>query len=76
MSKVARSSCADIRWACARQGLPAGLFGPGLFTQAFARSIAPGEGWHLPGAPFLLAASMLVAAAALSWWVTRGARTA
>ncbi len=36
----------------------AGLFGPGLFTQAFARSIAPGEGWHLPGAPFLLAAGL------------------
>jgi DHA1 family tetracycline resistance protein-like MFS transporter len=51
----------------------AGLFGPGLFTQAFARSIAPGEGWHLPGAPFILAASMLVAAAALAWWVTRPA---
>lgn len=49
----------------------AGLLGPGLFTQAFARSIAPGEGWGLPGAPFILAASMLIAAAALAWWVTR-----
>jgi MFS transporter, DHA1 family, tetracycline resistance protein len=49
----------------------AGLFGPGLFTQAFARSIAPGEGWHLPGAPFLLAAAMLLAAMGLAWWVTR-----
>ena len=49
----------------------AGLFGPGLFTQAFARSIAPGEGWHLPGAPFLLAAALLLGAAALAWRVTR-----
>jgi MFS transporter, DHA1 family, tetracycline resistance protein len=49
----------------------AGLIGPGLFTQVFARAIAPGEGWHLPGAPFLLAAAMLVAAMALAWWVTR-----
>ena len=49
----------------------AGLFGPGLFTQAFARSIAPGEGWHLPGAPFLLAAALLLAATALAWRVTR-----
>ena len=48
----------------------AGLIGPGLFTQAFARSIAPDDGWHLPGAPFLLAAAMLVAAMALAWWVT------
>jgi DHA1 family tetracycline resistance protein-like MFS transporter len=49
----------------------AGLIGPGLFTQVFARSITPGESWHLPGAPFLLAAFMLVAAAVLAWWVTR-----
>jgi DHA1 family tetracycline resistance protein-like MFS transporter len=49
----------------------AGLLGPGLFTQAFARSIAPGEGFHLPGAPFLLAAALLVGAAALAWRVTR-----
>jgi DHA1 family tetracycline resistance protein-like MFS transporter len=54
----------------------AGLIGPGLFTQTFARSIAPGEGWQLPGAPFLLAAAMLVAAMALAWWVTRPAGTA
>jgi len=52
----------------------AGLLGPGLFTQAFARAITPGEGWHLPGAPFLLAAALLVAAAALAWRVTRGAK--
>ena len=52
----------------------AGLIGPGLFTQAFARAIAPGAGWQLPGAPFLLAAAMLVAAVVLAWWVTRGTK--
>jgi DHA1 family tetracycline resistance protein-like MFS transporter len=52
----------------------AGLLGPGLFTQAFARAITPGGGWHLPGAPFLLAAALLMAAAALAWRVTRGAK--
>src|SRR5215831_13761576 len=52
----------------------AGLLGPGLFTQAFARAITPGGGWHLPGAPFLLAAALLVAAAALAWRVTQGAK--
>ncbi len=52
----------------------AGLLGPGLFTLTFARSIAPGPGWHLPGAPFFLASAMLVAAAALAWRVTRPAR--
>jgi DHA1 family tetracycline resistance protein-like MFS transporter len=48
----------------------AGLFGPALFTQVFAHAIAPGEGWQLAGAPFLLAAAMLVAAMALAWRVT------
>ncbi len=52
----------------------AGLFGPGLFTQAFARAIAPDATWQLPGAPFLLAAGMLMAAMALAWWVTRAAK--
>jgi DHA1 family tetracycline resistance protein-like MFS transporter len=51
----------------------AGLLGPGLFSQTFARSIAPDAAWHLPGAPFLLASAMLVAAATLAWWVTRPA---
>jgi DHA1 family tetracycline resistance protein-like MFS transporter len=51
----------------------AGLIGPGLFSQAFARSIAPDAAWHLPGAPFLLAAAMLAAATALAWRATRPA---
>jgi DHA1 family tetracycline resistance protein-like MFS transporter len=51
----------------------AGLLGPGLFSLTFAWSIAPDAAWHLPGAPFLLAAALLVAATALAWWVTRPA---
>jgi DHA1 family tetracycline resistance protein-like MFS transporter len=43
-----------------------GLIGPGLFTATFAGSI----GW-LPGAPFLLAALLLLAAAGVAWIVTR-----
>jgi DHA1 family tetracycline resistance protein-like MFS transporter len=50
-----------------------GLIGPGLFTQVFAHAIAPDADWRLPGAPFLLAAAMLVAAMALAWRVTRRA---
>jgi MFS transporter, DHA1 family, tetracycline resistance protein len=49
----------------------AGLFGPGLFAQTFAWSIAPAAAWHLPGAPFLLAAALLAAGTALAWRVTR-----
>ena len=58
------------RPAAGRQLQPDGAcrpFGPGLFTQAFARSIAAGAAWQLPGAPFLLAAGMLMAA-----WHWRG----
>lgn len=43
----------------------AGLIGPVLFTQVFAHAIAPDAAWHLPGAPYLLAALLLLAAAML-----------
>jgi DHA1 family tetracycline resistance protein-like MFS transporter len=49
-----------------------GMIGPGLFTQAFAQAIRPGEGLHVPGMPFLLAAAMLLAAGLIAWAVTRG----
>jgi DHA1 family tetracycline resistance protein-like MFS transporter len=70
---VSASEQGQLQGANASLMALAGLFGPGLFTQAFARSIAPGEGWHLPGAPFLLAAAMLLAAMGLASWVTRPA---
>jgi len=47
----------------------ADLIGPGLFTLTFAHFIAPGS--DLPGAPFLLAALLQVAAIALAWRATR-----
>lgn len=43
----------------------AGMGGPALFSVIFARFIADG-GWHMPGAPFLLAALLLAAAAVLA----------
>lgn len=49
------------------------LIGPGIFTLTFAYFIGAGADWQLPGAPFLLAALMLAAAATLSWRVTKGA---
>jgi DHA1 family tetracycline resistance protein-like MFS transporter len=45
----------------------ADLVGPGLFTLTFARYLGP-----LPGAPWLLAALLQVAALALAWRATRG----
>ncbi|MGH6931793.1 MAG: TCR/Tet family MFS transporter [Dongiaceae bacterium] len=48
-----------------------GLIGPGLFTFAFAQFIGPEADWHLPGAPFLLAAALLIAAVAFGWLASR-----
>lgn len=39
-----------------------GMIGPGLFTLTFAAAIAPHREWRIPGAPFLLASALLVAA--------------
>ena len=49
----------------------AGLIGPILFTLTFATFIGTRSEWHLPGAPFLLAALLLAAAVVLAWRVTR-----
>jgi MFS transporter, DHA1 family, tetracycline resistance protein len=48
----------------------ANLLGPGLFAQTLAFSISSHD-WHWPGAAFLLAALMLVAAIPVAWSTTR-----
>lgn len=52
------------------QGI-ANLVGPFIFTLTFAWAIGSGKDWHFVGAPFVLSAIFLVAAAALGWHVTR-----
>jgi DHA1 family tetracycline resistance protein-like MFS transporter len=52
------------------QGI-ANLVAPVIFALLFAYAIGGGRDWNLPGAPFLLAALLLLAAAALAWHVTR-----
>jgi DHA1 family tetracycline resistance protein-like MFS transporter len=49
----------------------ANLFGPALFTLTFAFAIGGGREFNLPGAPFLIAALLLVAAAFAAWLATR-----
>jgi DHA1 family tetracycline resistance protein-like MFS transporter len=49
----------------------ANLLGPILFTQIFALFIGERTDWHLPGAPFLLAALLLLFAAVLAWRTTQ-----
>ena len=48
-----------------------GMIGPGLFTVTFALAIGVDQAWRMPGAPFLLAALLLVGAMLLAWRVTR-----
>ena len=52
------------------QGI-ANLFGPGLFTLTFAFAIRPELGVHVPGAPFVLATALLLAATLIAWRATR-----
>lgn len=52
----------------------AGLLGPGLFTSVFARAIKASGTLHLPGAPYLLAAMLLLVALGLMLRITRSER--
>jgi DHA1 family tetracycline resistance protein-like MFS transporter len=47
-----------------------GMIGPGLFTMTFASFIGAHRDWRLPGAPFLLAALLMVIALVLARRVT------
>jgi DHA1 family tetracycline resistance protein-like MFS transporter len=70
--RVSASEQGQLQGASSSLQAITGMIGPTLFTQVFAWSITDrGPGLHLPGAPFLVAAVMLVLAGALAWWVTR-----
>jgi DHA1 family tetracycline resistance protein-like MFS transporter len=49
----------------------AGLFGPAVFSLVFASFIGARANLHLPGAPYLLAAAILLASCAIAWAATR-----
>ena len=63
--RVSPSEQGQLQGANSSSRSVAGLIGPGIFTATFAYLID----W-LPGAPFLLAAFLLVAAAGVTWVVT------
>jgi DHA1 family tetracycline resistance protein-like MFS transporter len=48
-----------------------GILGPALFSLTFATFIGSKRDWHLPGAPFLLAAMLLMVAFGIVWRITR-----
>jgi MFS transporter, DHA1 family, tetracycline resistance protein len=49
----------------------ASLIGPTAFTQTYAVFISTRSDWDLPGAPFLLAALLVIAAMVLAWRTTQ-----
>lgn len=49
----------------------AGIFAPALFSHVFASSIRDPRSFYLPGAPFFLAALVLMLSAAIAGWVLR-----
>ncbi len=50
----------------------ANLIGPGLFTMTFAFAIGAAKDWGLPGAPYLLASTLLAVAIMAALRATRG----
>lgn len=69
--RVSSAEQGQLQGANASLVATAGLFGPALFTQVFAAFIGPRAGAHLPGAPFILAAALLLVAGAIGWAATR-----
>ena len=47
-----------------------GIVGPAIFSETFAVSISSAREWHVPGAPYLLAALILLVAIAVAWRAT------
>jgi MFS transporter, DHA1 family, tetracycline resistance protein len=68
---VSPSEQGQLQGANASLTATAGLLGPAIFTQTFAGFIGSHAVTQLPGAPYILAASMLVAAALIGWIATR-----
>jgi DHA1 family tetracycline resistance protein-like MFS transporter len=48
-----------------------GILGPTIFSLTFSRFISTWRSWQLPGAPYLLAAMLLLAAASVAWKFAR-----
>jgi DHA1 family tetracycline resistance protein-like MFS transporter len=60
-----------LQGAIGSLGSFAGIFGPYLFAQVFALSIAPGSPIHLPGAAFMLSAVLMLVGLVVAARVTR-----
>jgi DHA1 family tetracycline resistance protein-like MFS transporter len=67
--RVSESEQGQLQGANSSSRSITGLIGPAIFTTSFAWLL----GW-LPGAPFLLAALLLLVAAGVTWVVTKPAQ--
>lgn len=63
-----------LQGAVTSLGSFAGIFGPYIFAQIFASSIAPDARVHLPGLAFMVAAALLLIATVIALRVTRDLR--
>jgi len=74
--RVDHSSQGKLQGAINSLRAVTGMAGPVLFTQVFALAIAPATRIHLPGAPYYLAAILLLSSLLQAVYVTRpGAET-
>jgi DHA1 family tetracycline resistance protein-like MFS transporter len=72
---VSPSEQGQLQGASAGLMAISGLIGPGIFVSIFSYAIGDGAALDLPGAPWLLAALLLVVAAATAWRVTAPRRS-
>ena len=70
---VGRERQGTLQGAFASVQMTAGIVGPLVFSEIFARAIDPRSSWHLPGAPFVVSAVLLTVAIAVAINATRPA---
>lgn len=68
---VGRDRQGALQGALASVQMITGIVGPIIFAEVFARAIAPGDQWRLPGAPYLLSAALLAIAIVVAIRVAR-----
>ncbi|HZT77250.1 MAG TPA: TCR/Tet family MFS transporter [Vicinamibacterales bacterium] len=73
-SRVSASEQGQLQGAIGSLNGVANMIAPVLFTGIFAEAVGRFRDWHVVGAPFLLAAALLVAAFAVGWRVTSDSR--
>jgi DHA1 family tetracycline resistance protein-like MFS transporter len=71
--RVGASAQGQLQGALSSMRGISGMIGPLVFTQTFAAAIAEQGALYLPGAPYMLAAALILCSLALSWRVARPA---